>query len=79
MEILITNDDGWGAEGILALTDAMRKIGHVTVVAPDGPRSGMSNAISVNKPMTLRRLIGDWTLLKSLSVTFRFATIFANI
>lgn len=57
MEILITNDDGWGAEGILALTDAMRKIGHVTVVAPDGPRSGMSNAISVNKPMTLRRLI----------------------
>ena len=56
MEILITNDDGWGAEGIVALTDAMRLLGHVTVVAPEGPRSGMSNAISVNKPMTLRRL-----------------------
>lgn len=56
MEILITNDDGWGAKGILTLTRILTQLGHVTVVAPDGPRSGMSNAITVNQPIYLRRL-----------------------
>ena len=54
MEILITNDDGWGSKGILTLTQTMETIAHVTVVAPDGARSGMSNAITVDRPMTLR-------------------------
>jgi 5'-nucleotidase len=56
MEILITNDDGWGAKGILTLVRILTQLGHVTVVAPDGPRSGMSNAITVNQPIYLRRL-----------------------
>ena len=56
MEILITNDDGWGAKGILTLVRILTQMGHVTVVAPDGPRSGMSNAITVNQPIYLRRL-----------------------
>lgn len=56
MEILITNDDGWGAKGILTLVRIMTQLGHVTVVAPDGPRSGMSNAITVNQPIYLRQL-----------------------
>ena len=56
MEILITNDDGWGAQGILTLVRILTQLGHVTVVAPDGPRSGMSNAITVNQPIYLRRL-----------------------
>lgn len=56
MEILITNDDGWGAKGILTLVRILTQLGHVTVVAPDGPRSGMSNAISVQQPMYLRLL-----------------------
>ena len=66
MEILITNDDGWGAKGILTLVRILTQMGHVTVVAPDGPRSGMSNAITVNQPIYLRRLedanwgIEDW-------------------
>lgn len=34
----------------------MRQLGHVTVVAPDGARSGQSNAISVNIPLYLRKL-----------------------
>lgn len=56
MEILITNDDGWGAKGILTLVRILTQLGHVTVVAPDGPRSGMSNAITVTKPIHLRPL-----------------------
>ena len=56
MEILITNDDGWGAKGILTLVRILTQLGHVTVVAPDGPRSGMSNAITVQQPLYLRPL-----------------------
>ena len=48
MEILITNDDGWGAKGIMTLVRLMESLGHVTVVAPDSVRSGMSNAITFN-------------------------------
>ena len=56
MEILITNDDGWGAKGILTLVRILTQLGHVTVVAPNGPRSGMSNAITVTQPIYLRPL-----------------------
>lgn len=56
MEILITNDDGWGAKGILTLTRLMSTLGHVTVVAPNGARSGRSTAITVGVPMYLKKL-----------------------
>ena len=56
MEILITNDDGWGSDGILLLTRLMLPLGHVTVLAPDGPRSGMSNAISSTALMNLKKI-----------------------
>ena len=49
--ILITNDDGDTAKGIQELTKIMRKLGDVVVMAPDGPRSGQSNAITVNTPI----------------------------
>lgn len=56
MQILITNDDGWGAKGILTLARVMRQFGDVTVVAPDGPRSGQSSAISVLKPVRVNKV-----------------------
>jgi 5'-nucleotidase len=56
MEILITNDDGWGAKGILTIVRIMSELGHVTVVAPNGARSGMSNAITVTQPIYLHKL-----------------------
>lgn len=56
MEILIVNDDGWGAPGIKLLSRLMTQLGHVTVVAPDGPRSSMSNAMTMTKAMTLDRV-----------------------
>lgn len=56
MNILITNDDGWGSKGILTLVRLMLPLGHVYVIAPDSPRSGAGACITVNKPMYLTRL-----------------------
>lgn len=49
--ILVTNDDGYQAKGINALIDSVRDLGEVLVVAPDGPRSGMSSAITSLQPI----------------------------
>ncbi len=51
--ILISNDDGITAPGILATVDVMKKLGNVVVVAPDSPQSGMGHAITINKPLRL--------------------------
>lgn len=59
MNILITNDDGWGTQGILTLVKTMLPLGHVTVIAPDGPRSGYGVGITVNRPMYLTRIDGS--------------------
>lgn len=56
MNILITNDDGWGTQGIRTLIRTMLPLGHVIVIAPDGPRSGYATGITVNRPMYLTRL-----------------------
>lgn len=54
--ILITNDDGDTAKGINVLTKLMMEIGDVVVMAPDGPRSGQSNALTVNHPIRFKKL-----------------------
>jgi 5'-nucleotidase len=52
--ILITNDDGDFAKGIAVLTRLMTQLGDVVVVAPDGPRSAQSNALTVTHPIRFR-------------------------
>lgn len=54
--ILITNDDGDFAKGIAVLTELMTLLGDVIVVAPDGPRSAQSNALTVTHPIRFRLL-----------------------
>ncbi len=49
--ILISNDDGIHAKGLKELTEVMRLFGEVLVVAPEVPMSGMSGAITVDKPL----------------------------
>jgi 5'-nucleotidase len=49
--ILITNDDGFMAKGIEALIESVQDLGEIIVVAPDGPRSGMSGAITSLQPL----------------------------
>ena len=48
---MITNDDGYLAKGINSLIDFLTGIGDIVVVAPDGPRSGMSGAITSIHPI----------------------------
>jgi 5'-nucleotidase len=49
--VLISNDDGIDAPGILALVLEMRKIAAVTVVAPDRQQSAVGHAITMNYPL----------------------------
>lgn len=51
--IFITNDDGITARGIHCLADAVKNLGDIIVVAPDGPRSGQSSAITVDSPLKI--------------------------
>ncbi|MBK6937679.1 MAG: 5'/3'-nucleotidase SurE [Chitinophagaceae bacterium] len=54
--ILITNDDGVTAPGILNLVEAVKDLGKIVVVAPDKPQSGMGHAITINQPLRLHKL-----------------------
>ncbi|MBK9119517.1 MAG: 5'/3'-nucleotidase SurE [Phycisphaerales bacterium] len=56
MRILITNDDGILAPGIEALYRAVADLGHVDVVAPEDSQSATGHAISVLKPLLVRRV-----------------------
>ena len=56
MKIFITNDDGVQAKGIRAIADLMTKYGHVTIVAPKEAQSGKSAAISLDKPLRLKKI-----------------------
>ena len=49
--LLLTNDDGVQALGLISLIEAVRPLGEVVVVAPDSPRSGMSSAITAFNPI----------------------------
>ncbi len=51
MKILLSNDDGYRAEGLVALGAAIRPLGAVTVVAPDRNRSGASNSLTLDVPV----------------------------
>ena len=51
MKILISNDDGYRAEGLQALTHALGSLAEVTVVAPDRNRSGASNSLTLDVPL----------------------------
>lgn len=51
MHILVSNDDGILAPGIVLLADACRSVGHVTVVAPDREQSGTSHSLTLHRPL----------------------------
>lgn len=48
---LISNDDGYYSPGISKLSDIACQYGDVVVVAPDGPQSGQSSALTVEIPV----------------------------
>ena len=55
MRILLSNDDGYFAPGLAALEQALAALGTVTVVAPERDRSGASNSLTLDRPLSVRR------------------------
>lgn len=55
MRILISNDDGYLAPGICALADALAAIADIVVVAPEANRSGASNSLSLDRPLSVSK------------------------
>lgn len=61
--ILLTNDDGYHADGILALEAALSEIGDVYVVAPESEMSGASHSLTLARPLRIRhRGERHWTV-----------------
>lgn len=56
MHILLTNDDGIYAEGIYALYLELKKVGKVTVVAPDTERSSVGHGITLAHPIWQKKV-----------------------
>jgi 5'-nucleotidase len=54
MHILVTNDDGVQAPGLLALAQEMRKLGEVTIFAPDHNWSGAGHVKTLDRPLRVR-------------------------
>lgn len=54
--ILVTNDDGITAPGIMNLVEAVKDLGKIIVVAPDKPQSGMGHAITIGQPLRLHKV-----------------------
>lgn len=59
MRILISNDDGYLAPGLAALVRACAGLGEIDVVAPEQNASGTSNALTLNRPLSVFEASGD--------------------
>jgi 5'-nucleotidase len=59
VRILISNDDGYRARGIIALREALAGLGDLTVVAPDRNRSGASNSLTLEVPLRVAQAEAD--------------------
>lgn len=57
MHILVTNDDGVTASGLLALAQEMRQVGQVTVLAPDRNWSASGHVKTLERPLRVRDVI----------------------
>jgi 5'-nucleotidase len=55
MKILLSNDDGFQAPGIVALYDALKDLAEVDVVAPEHNNSAKSNALTLHSPLYVHR------------------------
>ncbi|HJW27093.1 MAG TPA: 5'/3'-nucleotidase SurE [Rhodocyclaceae bacterium] len=55
MRILLSNDDGYFSPGIAALAEALKDLAEIVVVAPERNRSGASNSLTLDRPLSLRK------------------------
>src|SRR5437870_10110847 len=55
MRILLSNDDGYFSPGLERLAADLAAYAEITVVAPERDRSGASNSLTLDRPLTVRR------------------------
>jgi 5'-nucleotidase len=55
MYILLSNDDGYFAPGLNVLAEHISKIADIVVVAPERDRSGASNSLTLDRPLSMRQ------------------------
>ncbi|HZX33708.1 MAG TPA: 5'/3'-nucleotidase SurE [Rhodocyclaceae bacterium] len=55
MRILLSNDDGYFSPGIAALADALKDLAEIVVVAPERNRSGASNSLTLDRPLSVKK------------------------
>ncbi len=55
MKILVSNDDGFQAMGIVTLANCLAEIAAITVVAPDRNRSAASNSLTLDAPLRVQQ------------------------
>lgn len=55
IKILLSNDDGYLAPGLNILAEHISKIADVTVVAPERNRSGASNSLTLDQPLSIKK------------------------
>ena len=51
-KILITNDDGYESPALLALIDALKGLGHITIVAPATEKSACGHSLTLTRPLS---------------------------
>ncbi|MDH5480060.1 MAG: 5'/3'-nucleotidase SurE [Nitrosomonas sp.] len=55
MRILLSNDDGYFAPGLACLAETLSEIAEIIVVAPERDRSGSSNSLTLDRPLSLHK------------------------
>ena len=55
MRILLSNDDGYFSPGIARLAEELAGVAEITVVAPERDRSGASNSLTLDRPLSVKR------------------------
>lgn len=56
MHILLVNDDGIQSANLALLAETAAKLGRVTIVAPETQMSGMSQGMTLGRPLTVKRV-----------------------
>ncbi len=60
MHLLLSNDDGYQAPGLLSLAESLSKIASITVVAPHLDRSAASNSLTLQTPLRATEIQPGW-------------------
>lgn len=61
--ILVTNDDGIQAPGLIALAEALEPLGDVWVYAPDRQQSAVSHGVSLHRPLRVTEIRPQWFMV----------------